>query len=439
MTGQRDGHSRRQVLETAAAAGSAGLVASLAGCQQVKDAVGLGKNRTKQLPEDAETAFYVDVQATLNDEATKELANAVIDKMSEREGYDGPADWSEAKEKFQEQAELDPSKGKWSLTFSEIGGSSSGQYRGTLFKGDWSEDDVVSSLEENNDAEYDESDHEGKTIYEPSKDYYQYLGVISDNKFVTGSEDAVEDAIEVAAAGGDKMAEELRNAYGNTRDAPVKYVSEWTTSGMSETTTIGGEEIDVNALEDVEHVAGAIFKNGDERGLENTLTTEDEDQAADVADVLEAVFGQVAEGEDAPTPVRTMAGDVQVSQDGSDVTVTYEAPIDDLKKMLEQLMEASMGTGERSGGGSEENVRAGASVEHDRDSNTITVTWTSNQNADRLYVSFRAESGESDAAYIQDVGGSAEYECQEGDSVDVGVTAIKDDNSTPIIRKQLEC
>ncbi|MEF8830334.1 MAG: twin-arginine translocation signal domain-containing protein [Halobacteriales archaeon] len=331
--------SRRDVLRTAGALGAAGLATSLAGCQQVQNMVGMGSNRTNQVPEDADSALFVDVGAVMDDDGVKTIANAYLDEISQSEYYEGPDDYEELKDRFEDEADLDPSEIQWQIGFSEYSDYGvTSEYGGSLFEANWAEDDVVDALEDNNDVSYDDDDHEGKTVYEPESDYGSYLGVISGSKYVIGSQDAVEDAIDVAAAGGDKMDQELRDAYGSTRNAPVRYVGGMVPN-LSETTSVGGEELDVTPLSDVERVAGAVYKDGDKRGTENTMDVEDENDAEDVADVLDGYFALVSEGEYVSDIAKDVADEIEVEQNGSEVVVRYETTVSDVEDAIEESFE----------------------------------------------------------------------------------------------------
>lgn len=301
--------------------------------------VGMGSNRANQVPEDADSALFVDVQAVMNDDGVKAVTNAYLDEISQNEYYEGPDDFEGAKEEFSDQADLDPSELQWQIGFSEYSDYGiTSEYGGSVFEANWAEDDVVDAMEDNNDVSYDDDEHEGKTVYEPESDYGSFLGVISDSRYVIGSQNAVEDAIDVAAAGGDKMDQELRDAYGSTRNAPVRYVGEMVPN-LSETTYVGDQEYDVTPLSDVERVAGSVYKDGDNRGTENTMLVDDEDDAEDVADVLEGYFALVSEGEYVSDVAKDIADEVEVEQNGTDVVVRYETTVSDVEDAIDEAFE----------------------------------------------------------------------------------------------------
>jgi len=71
----------------------------------------------------------------------------------------------------------------------------------------------------------------------------------------------------------------------------------------------------------------------------------------------------------------------------------------------------------------------------DEDAATITVTWTSNQNADSLDVTFAPSSGDAVQRTLQSVGEATTYEGSDGESVQVTVRGVGGDSSTVILQK----
>jgi flagellin-like protein len=89
------------------------------------------------------------------------------------------------------------------------------------------------------------------------------------------------------------------------------------------------------------------------------------------------------------------------------------------------------------GGSVSTNVQAGASVTTDGDADEITVTWSSNQNADYLTVS--TDCGTDIASSIKDVGSSETATGCTGGTHHVTVTAhTAEGDSTVIIDKDIE-
>lgn len=122
-----------------------------------------------------------------------------------------------------------------------------------------------------------------------------------------------------------------------------------------------------------------------------------------------------------------------VESDGAVVVVDGTIPTGEIKDTILGAFFVQQGSRSEE----ETAVQAGASLSVDGGDNTAEVTWTSNQNADHLTVAF--ESG-TDVVQkrLDDVGESASYEGEDGEAVQVTVTAHADDRSTVIIEQQVE-
>lgn len=120
-----------------------------------------------------------------------------------------------------------------------------------------------------------------------------------------------------------------------------------------------------------------------------------------------------------------------VETDGAAVVVEGTIPTGDIQET------PLAGPFAEQGSRTEENVQAGATISVEDAENTAQVTWTSNQNADHLTVTF--ESGTDVVQRRLDaVGESTSYEDEDGEAVRVTVTAHADDTSTVILEQQVD-
>jgi len=103
-------------------------------------------------------------------------------------------------------------------------------------------------------------------------------------------------------------------------------------------------EVDVTVLTDMETVAGSAYVNGDNRGVETILTAPDDGTADDAAATLDAIV--VLGSDEATNPaVRSALDEVEVTQDGDSVVVSYEAAVGDIVDLVETAMESDSGGG----------------------------------------------------------------------------------------------
>ena len=334
--------SRRSFLRAGAGLVSVGAVGSTAGCLNSVPFVG-GGGQLNAVPEDANGLMYADIDTIRADDGVRRVANAYYDAMSEYEYYDGPDSWEEALDDFEDDIDLDPREAHSMIAFAGYGGEYGlvdNEYSALIVTADWSADDITDSIARNDDRlEFDEDEHSGKTLYEPSEDYASYVGVLGNNRYVVGQEDAVEDAIDATTGDDDGLEQEVRSAYSNARGAPFRYASVVPDPGeydsVPESYGRGDSEIDLGVLEDVTSVAGSIYNNGDTYGMEATLAADDSNTAENLADIVDgalAVYQDQAYDETATE----LAGDVEVSQDGAAVTISFEKTLDELEDLIDE-------------------------------------------------------------------------------------------------------
>lgn len=360
--------TRRETLQ--AGTGLVGLAAlgGLAGCSGM-----LGESGGDELddaPGDAGAAAYVDAEAVRTDDATEAVVNAWLGIQAEREFYDGPEDFQGMLDDFEEETGLDPS-GLSSMTpffaWSEEGFTPFDQeFYAFRFRAEWSEDEVVGSLEDSGGASYEESEHEGVTVYEPDTEFSPQFAVLEEGTYLLGTADAVTATIDVREADGEAMDQSLRDAYANTRSGPVRFVSTIPERLVPESGP--DAEVQFDILTDVEHVAGSIYADGDVRGIETTFATGDESTADDLSSVLDGFF-TLGSDEARNEALAGALGEIEVEQSGTDVVVTYEATVEDLVDLIESA--------NRSSGGSSSRRRAPQatfSFDYDAEAERLTVT-----------------------------------------------------------------
>jgi len=335
--------SRRNVLRRATAATSLLGVGGLAGCSESLPAsLGGSSGAPSSVPEDAESIYYTDVDAVLGDEATKAVANAYIDVMSSSEYYEGPESYEEALQEFNDETDLDVENLSTMTAFAEYtendyGGTDASEFSAALLEADWTEDELIEALEEAGD-DYGDSEHEGKPLYEPESEYNDtYLGILSEGHYVMGTKDAVEAAIEVEVGEKDAVSGELKAAFEGTQSAPVRWASIYPESSVPENPPAMGEaELNTDVLAEVDHVTGAVFKDGETRGIDVNLEATTEDAAKDVADLVDGSLS-LARGSTQSETLEDAMRDVTVERDGTTVTISFERTIDGLTSLIEDL------------------------------------------------------------------------------------------------------
>jgi hypothetical protein len=350
MTGEN--RSRRDVLRAGAGLLTAGALGASAGCTQVQEAVpglgGGGSGRAKQAPEDSQAVGYVDVQATLNSKATTEVVNAYLGVASQSEYYEGPEDYEEALETAEDESDLDPSGLQWAVGFGDY--SSDEPYGGVLFNSNWAEDDVVDAIEETG-SDLDDDEYEGQTIYVPQGEYATgSMGVLGNGKFVVGSENAVEDTIDVSKGNEDPIEQELAGAFNSTQNSGlVRFAGEVPDDTIPDSYPPRGDDsIDLSAFQDVPYAGGSLYtkSGGDTVGMEMTMQAEDNSHAEDLKEQTEALITLAENREGTPSDAEDILSEITVQiRNNTNVAISYEAPLDDVVDSIEGTAETLYGQG----------------------------------------------------------------------------------------------
>jgi len=302
------------------------------------------------VPEDGDAVIYADVTTVLDDEGVRTLTNAYLDQQSEYEYYDGPTDFEDALSAFEDEADFDVSQITEATTFFGYGdaGTVDNSYAGVRLEIDITVDDLVEALEDSGDDEFDEEAYGGQTVY-VSADEQTWVGVLSaDGSIVAGTEDAVKDTIDLTNGDEDPMDEELQSAYDGARSAPFRFAARVPSTGEDELLPeateqpSGDGEYDLSVFDDVETVAGSVYRDGTLRGMEVDFNAEDADTAADLAELLEdlqsdwvAALEDSGSDEQAVDDAVTILEEVTIEQSDATVTVGLEKEIDELEGLIE--------------------------------------------------------------------------------------------------------
>jgi hypothetical protein len=340
--------SRRDVLRTGAALSGLATLGSLAGCAGLLNSENArtGEQLTG-VPESADAAAHADAAAVIDDDGAQRVVDAMLGVQAEKSWYSGPEDFEGMLSTVEDETGLDPEGVETVTPFFEWGsessfGTVSPDFHGVLFEADWAADAVVDSLEASHD-DYEETDHAGQPVYEPDFERGTWFGVVADGEYVIGSEDAVKDAIDVEHDDEDSMDEDLRTAYADTRSGPIGFVGT-VPSDLLPDTTGPDDQFDLTVLDGVETVAGAVYENGDNRGVETTFAAEDEETAEDLASLLDGLFS-FASDQAGDGAIGSELDAVEVGQDGTDVIVSYEASVAELVDAVEETMTSDSGGG----------------------------------------------------------------------------------------------
>jgi hypothetical protein len=337
--------SRRAVLRTGAGVAGAAAATSLAGCSALDSVLGGGGTEVESVPAAADVALHADVDAVLDDPATRQVTNAYLSVQAQRTGYDGPESFEAMLSTFESASGLDPNGVSSLTTFWEWGGLESADgdgYFGFLFSAEWTESEVLDALEQSGET-FIETEYGGKTVYEGESEYNSTrLAVVAEGEYAMAYERALEDVIDVATGDGDQFDESLREAYAATRSGPVRFAATVPADVIPESIGAGDSSFNTDLFRKVEHVAGSVYADGDRRGVETTFTATDAATADDVAALIDgfAVFARDLVDTEAAAAALDA---IEASHEGEQAIVTYEQPVDELVALVETTTEPSGG------------------------------------------------------------------------------------------------
>jgi hypothetical protein len=332
------------------------------------------------VPASATSVTYADVGGMIQDDTVGDFLSEVFSTAGEQEEYDGPADREEMLDEIEAETGLDPREMGESVGFSKTpetpGTATPGpdeieqtatQYSGTWLTAGWSEDDIVAAIEsEAEQFELESSEHNGYTVYEPvpagdetaaddgspasgmeSENPPARMGVIADGEYVTGTQAAVEDALDVAAGDTNSAGDELRNVYSGVRGGLLKMASTVPENLPQDSLpqgTVGEGDVDVQPerLEEIEGGALVFYTDGGGMSMSASMTAESEESAGHVVEIIDGAIASTkrnVEDED----LAAKLDDISVEQDGQSVSVDYANDMASISEIIDLIAEEFTG------------------------------------------------------------------------------------------------
>jgi hypothetical protein len=322
------------------------------------------------VPEGATSITYADVGGMIEDDTVGDFLTEVFSTAGEQEDYDGPADREEMLDDIEEQTGLDPREMNEAVGFSKTpetpGTATPGpdeieqtatQYSGTWLTAGWSEDGIVAAIEsQSGQFELESSEHSGYTVYEPvpageetppsgveSETPPARMGVIADGEYVTGTEEAVKDALDVAAGDTNSATDELRDVYSGVRGGLLKMASTVPENLPQDslpqgTVGEGDVEIQPERLEELQGGALVFYTDGSDMNMSASMTAESEESAGHVVEIIDGAIASMkrnVENDD----LAAKLDDVSVEQDGRSVSVDYANDLASISEIIDLIAE----------------------------------------------------------------------------------------------------
>lgn len=167
-----------------------------------------------------------------------------------------------------------------------------------------------------------------------------WVGALGSDRVVVGTEAAVADVVDVANGETPAIGEPVRGAYEDSSEAPVRFASRLPDPTDNEGVPArldrsGRGSVDLTPLDHAATLAGAIYRDGDVRGLETTLDAADDAAASDVASVVRELR-EYTQSELRDDAVADIVGDITVERDGATVTTSVSRTVSELASLVER-------------------------------------------------------------------------------------------------------
>lgn len=359
-------HSVRAKRALLAVALSAMLVT--AGCTGIigDDSSSAGDAQLDKVPDDATMVGYVDAAGMVEDDSLRELANTAFEAQDQNsEFYSGPTSVEEWLDQIEDESGLDATNVQDATFFGTAGETvpTNAEQAGMILRTDFTEDEIVSAMEDSG-TEFSEESYQDTTLYTYGYDNQNALAALGDGTFAVGDTAAVKSTLDVDAGDEDALSGELRTRFQDTDDGYVRFASSVPQDQVPTEELGQGSPINTSAFNTVQYVSGSMATDGDTVSTQMNLVSESSDDASRINDVIDgalSVYGGVGNDQ-----IRETLEQVDVSQDGDTVTVSFSDSVDNLNERIEMLY--SMGgsasaTGSASGSSSTDaTATAAASV-----------------------------------------------------------------------------
>lgn len=323
-----------------------GLVAviALAGCMGALTGDDGATDPAEYVPDNSDFIVHADM-AVAQDDATQSL----IDELAEADESTDAEEAEDFFEEFEDETGLDAREVNDLVMYgTDVGDFENEEFAFVLYA-DWAEDDLIESIEEEEDYEYTAVDTGDVTLYEPDvdDDYVgspMYIAALDDGTFVLGDEGAVNEAVDVANGDADAVEGEMRDVFDSMDDGYLTFVYDLDEEEVPNQQA--GAGVNLAVFEDVSVVGGTYATDGDDSVSVRVHMHADNDEAAeDIVDVTKGgltfyvqELEQVAE-ETEDEELADMAEEIdsiEVEQDGDIVVITYESSVDDLADLLDE-------------------------------------------------------------------------------------------------------
>jgi len=336
---------RRKTLQAVAGVVSAAAVGTVAGRSSSPPSAPTTA-ALDAVPASADALVYADIDALRRDDGMKTLTTAALQQRARYHSVESagehPRNADTLLTDVETELDTDPKDVHRLTAFGDVGSSGDelfGGYGGVVLGAELNAEAVKAGLENLDDVAFDRVSESGAVVYEPESETGPWVGSLGSDHVVVGTETAVYDAIDVTNDGAAPIDGGLRRAYADSRDAPVRFASRLPSpsEGDAVPERVGetGRTMALTPLDHVSTLGGAVYRDGDVRGLETTLDVTDEAAARDVASVVRDLRERAVSKlrDDA---LADLVGDIGVERDGATVTTSVTRTTGELEPLVDR-------------------------------------------------------------------------------------------------------
>ncbi|WP_436345303.1 hypothetical protein [Natronorubrum sp. FCH18a] len=326
----------RPLSRRAALAATAALVSVTAGCAGFLDDDDdeVDGDLANDAPAETTLLVHLDVGA---------VTTADAERLLEDLGSADPEHLADAMATFEARTGLDPLEADELLFFgapdadSGVTAADNWERNDAIVDGDWNEDDVVASLEETTELDYEETIAEDDSVlYEPSGDGADgseapFLGVLGDGRFVLGSGTAVRASLDVRYGDADPVSGPVRDAHDEARGGQLTVASESAGSPIPAAYE-AFVDLDLDIFDEIEAVGRSYAVVDAGIALEVDLHVDDDRDAEELERVARGLISAYAGLDEEFDEARD---DLDLERDGTVVTAAYEGEADVVFSLLD--------------------------------------------------------------------------------------------------------
>ncbi|WP_262179887.1 hypothetical protein [Haloarcula laminariae] len=335
--------ARRDTLQVIAGLASATAIGTVAGRHNPAPSTA----PPDVVPTTADGLIDANIDLLRQDDGLRTLTTAALQQRTQYASAEvtaeSPRDVDALLADVKAEFDTDPEKVHRATAFGDVGADGSelfDGYAGVVLNAELSAEDIKSGIANLDNVAFTELDASGTVVYEPESADGPWVGGLGSDRVVVGTEAAVYDAVDVRNGEAAAASERLEGAFADTRDGPVRFAGRLPDPSDNDAVPAsvdvgGGRSIDLTPLDHVSTLGGAVYRDGDVRGLETTLDASDIAAASDVTSLVSRLRDRL-ESKLQDATVADIVGDVAVERDGATVTASVERTTEELRSLVER-------------------------------------------------------------------------------------------------------